>query len=100
MNENVTPSEAADPVVPVTEPDEARTNSPPRQRLLVTALCIAASLSFYVLSAGPMSGLAHTLKLRSFNNAVEVVYAPLIVIVKKDIRPVSTALRWYAGLFR
>ena len=97
MNENATPSDAADQIVAVTEPDEAQTKS---SRLPVTALCMAASLTFYVLSAGPMSGLARTIKLRSFNNAVELVYAPLIVIVKKDIRPVSPALRWYAGLFR
>ena len=41
-----------------------------RQRMQVTALCMAASLSFYVLSAGPISGLARVLKLESFSNAV------------------------------
>ncbi len=100
MHDKVAAAKTDDAIVAVVEPDATRTESTPRQRRLVTALCIAASLSFYVLSAGPMSGLAHTLKLRSFENAVEVVYKPLVFIVKRDIRPVSTALRWYAGLFR
>ena len=100
MNENVTPDAADSVIVAVTEPDDVRTETTPRRRLLVTALCVAATLSFYVLSAGPMSGLARALQLRSFTNAVEVVYLPLVFIVKKDIRPFSTGLRWYAGLCR
>jgi hypothetical protein len=61
MNEKAALAETDNAIVAVTEPDAARTESTPRQRLLVTALCIAASLSFYVHSAGPMSGLARTL---------------------------------------
>lgn len=63
-------------------------------------MCVAAALCFYVLSAGPMSGLARALELQSFRTAVEYVYKPLIVIVKKDVRPFSTALRWYAEIMR
>ena len=100
MNEKPASSDSIDSAVAVTEPVAAQSQSTRRQRLQVTALCVAATLSFYVLSAGPMSGLARALELRSFRQAVEVVYKPLVVIVKKDVRPFSTALRWYAGLFR
>ena len=70
------------------------------QAVRAAALCVAAAFCFYVLSAGPMSGLARASELQSFRTAVEYVYQPLIVIVKKDVRPFSTILRWYAGLFQ
>ena len=85
------------PIVPDDSTDRPRSFG---QAVRVAALCFAATFSLYVLSAGPMSGLARVLELPSFQSAVQVVYFPLYVIVKKDVRPFSTALRWYAGLFR
>lgn len=98
MNEHPPASDTRESTA--TTAGSVKAESTPKQRLVVTSLCIAASLSFYVLSAGPMSGLARVIELRSFRKAVEVVYKPLVVIVRKDIRPFSTTLKWYAGLFR
>lgn len=93
----------SDPTSPSNTPVVADDLAQPRsfgQSARVAALCFAVTFCFYVLSAGPMSGLARVVELQSFQSAVHVVYSPLVFVVKKDIRPVSTVLRWYAGLFR
>ncbi len=64
------------------------------------ALSAFAFLAFYVLSAGPMAGLHRIFKVQGFQRAIEVVYAPVVVLVKSDIEPFSSFMKWYVDLFR
>ncbi|MHC4875293.1 MAG: hypothetical protein ACYTGL_02265 [Planctomycetota bacterium] len=64
------------------------------------ALSATAFLVFYVLSAGPMAGLHRIFQVQGFQRAIEVVYAPVVVLVKSDIEPFSSFMKWYVDLFR
>lgn len=82
---------------PSTEDEPPRTR---RERLLAGVLAVSAFLLLYALSAGPMVGLVRTVKMRPFERAVEVLYAPLVIVVKKNVEPFSSILKWYVELFR
>ena len=71
-----------------------------RERLAAIAMSITGFLMFYVLSAGPMSGLVRVFKVSAFEKCFSIIYAPLVFIVKNDLKPVSTILKAYAELFR
>ncbi len=71
-----------------------------RQRVAATALCIFGFLTFYLLSAGPVAGIHNVLKIRAFQKAVEVIYAPVVLLVKSNIEPFSSIMKWYVDLFR
>jgi hypothetical protein len=71
-----------------------------RQRIAVGAVCTFAALAVYVLSAGPMVWIARMVRLKQFDTLLQLVYAPLAFVVKHDLQPLSTLLKWYAGLFR
>jgi hypothetical protein len=81
---------------------EAASPAPPtrRQRIGATTLCVFGFLAFYLLSAGPVAGIHNVLKLRAFQKAVEVIYAPVVLLVKSDIEPFSSIMKWYVDLFR
>ncbi len=57
-------------------------------------------LAFYLLSAGPVAGIHNVLKVGAFQKAVEVIYAPIVLLVKSNIEPFSSIMKWYIDLFR
>ena len=86
--------ERNDAVFPSAEPVSRR------ERWLAGGLSLSGFLIFYVVSAGPVSGLAHAMKIQALTNVLQVIYAPLVFIVKHDLQPFSTILKAWAGLFR
>lgn len=71
-----------------------------RQRFAATTLCLFGFIAFYLLSAGPVAGIHNVFKVRAFQKAVEVIYAPVVVLVKSNIEPFSSMMKWYIDLFR
>lgn len=71
-----------------------------RQKLVASALCFWGFLVFYLLSAGPVAGLHRIFEVRSFQKAVEVIYAPVVLLVKSNVEPFSSMMKWYVDLFR
>tara|TARA_R110002072_G_scaffold287242_2_gene452717 strand:+ start:53297 stop:53620 length:324 start_codon:yes stop_codon:yes gene_type:complete len=71
-----------------------------QQRFAATALCVCGFLTFYLLSAGPVAGIHNVLKVRAFQKAVEVIYAPVVLLVKSNVEPFSSIMKWYVDLFR
>lgn len=86
--------------------EEAKPDSsaelPPNRRQKVTAFSLAcgAFLIVYVLSAGPMSALHKAVKFKPLQNGLEVFYAPLVLLTKVGLWPISNLLKWYISLFR
>ena len=81
---------------------DSETAEPPtrRQKMAATSLCVFGFLTFYLLSAGPVAGIHNVLKVRGFQKAVEVIYAPVVLLVKSNIEPFSSIMKWYVDLFR
>ena len=77
--------------------EESPTN---RQRITASAFCVSGFLAFYLLSAGPMAGIHRVFGVPGFQRAVEVVYAPVVFLVKRNFEPFSTIMKWYIDLFR
>jgi hypothetical protein len=71
-----------------------------RQKLNAVAVSAFGFMVFYLLSAGPMAGLHRVFKVPGFQRAVEVVYAPVVFLVKRNVEPFSSIMRWYVDLFR
>ncbi|NQV24526.1 MAG: hypothetical protein HQ518_09170 [Rhodopirellula sp.] len=71
-----------------------------RQKVAALALSVSGFLMFYLLSAGPVAGIHNVLKIRAFQRAVEVIYAPVVLLVKSHIEPFSSIMKWYVDLFR
>ena len=81
------------PVESVTQPSR-------RERLAATGLSVFGFLVFYLLSAGPIAGIHNVMKVGAFQKAVEVIYAPVVFLVKSNIEPFSSIMKWYVDLFR
>lgn len=95
----VPPSEAANLAGVVI--DETVTEPPSRrEKMAATTLCVFGFLTFYLLSAGPIAGLHKIVKIGAFQKAVEVIYAPVVLLVKGNIEPFSSIIKWYIGLFQ
>ncbi|MBM82732.1 MAG: hypothetical protein CMJ78_19385 [Planctomycetaceae bacterium] len=71
-----------------------------RQKALAAMLTTGVFLVVYILSVGPMAGIHRAADFKEFGQTLEVIYKPLVVIVKKDVRPFSTGLKWYINIFR
>lgn len=71
-----------------------------RQKLKALALSAFGFLVFYFLSAGPMAGLHRVFKVPGFQRTIEVVYAPVVFLVKRNFEPFSSIMKWYVDLFR
>lgn len=84
-------------VVPAAEQPAVPTR---RQRFAASALCVFGFFAFYLLSAGPVAGIHNVFRVRAFQRAVEVVYAPVVFLVKSNIEPFSSIMKWYVDLFR
>lgn len=83
-------------------PSDSQTANTPtrREKMKATTLCVFGFLMLYLLSAGPVAGIHNVMKIRSFEKAVEVIYAPVVLLVKSDIEPFSSVMTWYVDLFR
>lgn len=77
-------------------------STPPTRRQKLNAFAVSACgfVVFYLLSAGPMAGLHRVFKVPGFQRAIEVVYAPVVFLVKRNIEPFSSIMKWYVDLFR
>ncbi len=70
------------------------------QKALMLVVCFFVFLIVYTLSVGPMAFFHEVFEFQQFQDSLELVYAPLIVIVENEVKPLSTVLKWYIGLFR
>lgn len=79
-----------------------KTESAPsrRQRFLAFAFAASGFLFVYVLSAGPMVAIHNAAKFRPFQRALEIVYAPIVLLVKSGIQPFTGLLKAYIEIFR
>ncbi|MDA1015273.1 MAG: hypothetical protein O3A00_12575 [Planctomycetota bacterium] len=89
-------SETANALVkpPASEPQSRR------QRLAVGGLCVVAFLFFYVALAGPVAAIHRKVKAEPVRVVIEVAFAPLVFLVKHDVKPFSPMIKWYFGLWR
>lgn len=71
-----------------------------REKIAAISLSVCGFLAFYLLSAGPVAGIHNVLKVGAFQKAVEVIYAPVVLLVKSNIEPFSSIMKWYVDLFR
>ncbi|MDA0283502.1 MAG: hypothetical protein O3B13_10480 [Planctomycetota bacterium] len=71
-----------------------------RQKRTAAAISVFGFVVFYLLSAGPMAGIHNVFKVRGFQKTVEVIYAPVVFLVKSNIEPFSSIMKWYVDLFR
>jgi hypothetical protein len=71
-----------------------------RQKMAATSLCVFGFLVFYLLSAGPVAGIHNVMKIGAFQRAIEIIYAPVVLLVKSNIEPFTSIMTWYVDLFR
>ena len=71
-----------------------------REKIAATTLSACGFLAFYLLSAGPVAGIYNVMKVGAFRKAVEVIYKPIVLLVKSNIEPFSSIMKLYIGLFR
>ena len=71
-----------------------------RQKFLAFAFAASGFLFVYVLSAGPMVAIHNAAKFRPFQRALEIVYAPIVLLVKSGIQPFAGLLKAYIEIFR
>jgi len=63
-------------------------------------LSVSVFLLVYLATAGPMSAVHRSLRLQPLQRLIEIVYAPVVFVIKRDVEPFSWVMRWYVGLFR
>ncbi|QDT98809.1 hypothetical protein [Gimesia aquarii] len=83
--------------------DVSTTDSAPpttRQKLAVSMMCLFAFLLLYFMMSGPLVWIEDKMKFKPFTRSVETVYKPLVVIVKSDMKPASSAIKAYVGMFK
>lgn len=93
---------ANDPQIAKQDPRSAETGETPtrRQRALMVVVCFFVFLAVYILSVGPMAGLHQVFEFKQFQGSLEIIYAPLIVLIEADVEPFASVLKWYVGIFR
>jgi hypothetical protein len=47
-----------------------------------------------------VAGIHNVMKIGAFEKGVEVIYAPVVLLVKRNIEPFSSVMKWYVDLFR
>jgi hypothetical protein len=71
-----------------------------RQKFWAFAFAGSGFLFVYVLSAGPMVAIHNAAKFHPFQRALEIVYAPIVLLVKSGIEPFAGLLKAYIEIFR
>jgi hypothetical protein len=82
----------SDDSVDETEPQTSR------RRTIAVSCC--AFLISYVITAGPAVFIVQKIDLPSVSTIAEIIYAPIILIVKSKIPILSGAIKLYLGLFQ
>ncbi|QDV49496.1 hypothetical protein [Gimesia fumaroli] len=70
------------------------------QKAGVGLMCFTAFLLLYFVMAGPLVWIEGKMKFGPFSNSVKTVYAPLAQVVESDLKPASTLVKSYVGLFK
>ncbi|MFK7778823.1 MAG: hypothetical protein QM501_12015 [Gimesia sp.] len=70
------------------------------QKAGVSALCIGAFLVLYFLMSGPFVWIEDKMDFEPFTKSVHVVYAPLVLVAKSDMKPASNIIKSYIQLFK
>lgn len=91
-----------DQTIDLAESAAVGSEPPPSRRQKFRAVCVSMGgfVLFYLLSSGPMAGLHRVFEVPGFQRAVELVYAPVVFLVKRNIEPFSSIMKWYVDLFR
>lgn len=71
-----------------------------RQRRAAWTLSAAAFLLSYVLTAGPAVFLMDRFKLSMVSRILELLYAPLVLVVKANVPIIGPLIKAYIELFR
>ena len=71
-----------------------------KQKLSVGIMCFSAFLLLYFLMAGPLAWMEGKLKFGPFSQSVKTIYSPLVQVVESDLKPASTVVKSYIGLFK
>lgn len=71
-----------------------------RQRRAAWTLSAAAFLLSYILTAGPAVFLMDRFKLSMVSRILELLYAPLVLIVKANVPVIGPLIKAYIELFR
>ena len=71
-----------------------------QERRISIALSLLAFIVSYILTAGPAVFLVTRFKLPVYSRIVEVLYSPLILIVKSKVPLLSPLIKAWVDLFR
>ena len=71
-----------------------------RQRLTTFAWSFGGFMVSYVALAGPMSALHRTVNNGPWQRCIEVVFFPIVLIVKSRIEPFASIIQAWCSLFR
>ncbi len=96
MNEPTDAAASSRAVLVEVEPSNPKTM---RERLTGAAFAAFGFGTMYFLLSGPMAFLHKRVAVGPFRSAIEILYAPIVFIVKNDIEPLATMLKAYVGLF-
>tara|TARA_R110002111_G_scaffold185031_3_gene250917 strand:- start:37723 stop:38127 length:405 start_codon:yes stop_codon:yes gene_type:complete len=70
------------------------------QKAGVSLMCIVAFLFLYLIMSGPLVWMEGKMKFKPFSKSVKTVYAPLVKLVESDVKPASSVIKAYVGLFK
>ena len=71
-----------------------------RQRMLAMAGSAVAFLVVYLVLAGPVAAIHRAVRFAPVQNAIEVVYAPVVFVVRNRVEPLATVMRAWIEVFR
>lgn len=96
MTDNaITLTESSSEVVE-SEASEPKTR---REKLFGAGLALFAFSVMYALTSGPVAFLHKNIQASPFRDVIEVLYAPIVFVVKNDVEPLATVMKAYIGLF-
>ncbi|MFH1301097.1 MAG: hypothetical protein ABIK07_08545 [Planctomycetota bacterium] len=81
-----------------TEPDPEKPTL--KQKAGAGVMCFVAFLFLYLIMSGPLVWMEGKMKFKPFSKSVKTVYAPLAKLVESDVKPASSVIKAYVGLFK
>ena len=70
------------------------------QKAGVSMMCFVAFLFLYFLMSGPLVWIEDKMKFKPFTRSLHVVYAPLVLVAKSELKPASNMIKSYIQLFK
>tara|TARA_R110002095_G_scaffold126882_2_gene109964 strand:- start:2027 stop:2443 length:417 start_codon:yes stop_codon:yes gene_type:complete len=70
------------------------------QKAGVSLMCFVTFLFLYFIMSGPLAWMEGKMKFKPFSKSVKTVYAPLVKLVESDVKPASSVIKAYVGLFK